>query len=377
MEELGGSTEPALHPAVEYMERLRRLTPYCIVTPVIVGINVVVFGLMVATGVSAVSPTVPDLLQWGANYGPLTTGGMWWRLLSAVFLHIGIIHLCLNMWCLITAGPLVERLVGNVGFALLYLVAGCFGSIASFVWNPQVVSAGASGAIFGVYGALLAIYLRSGHTIPLPVLRSQRSSATAFVLYNLLFGLLLPQVDNAAHIGGLVAGFLCGLLLAQPVDTTALRGRPIRNLVLTILGTLLIVMAITCFHGSIPDTKRELAEFSRQESVVLAAYRDAQHQFARQQITPEEMTRRLETEIIPPWNAEYERLKRLQNAAGARPELLAQLLEYAELRLQSWQLLAEGLRSEDPALLRQSQEKMAESSRIVEQLQQPPEDRDP
>src|SRR5262245_31187047 len=144
-----GPDEPAGR--VEGFHRaLRTGTPRVYVTAALIGLNVAVFAAMLLDGVHPLSPTPLDLIDWVADFGPLTTHGQWWRLLTATFLHIGFFHLMFNMWALSAFGPLVERQVGNVGFLVLYLVAGLVGSVASLWWNPLLVSAGASGAIFGV-----------------------------------------------------------------------------------------------------------------------------------------------------------------------------------------------------------------------------------
>jgi len=138
--------------------------PKIAVTPVLLGLNVAVFGLMLAGGIHPMAPTIDSLVQWGANYGPKTTNGEWWRMFTAMFLHIGILHLLFNMVALWNIGSFMERVLGPVGFVVLYLLAGLLGSVASVVWNPFVVSAGASGAIFGLYGGLLAFLVRHRDT---------------------------------------------------------------------------------------------------------------------------------------------------------------------------------------------------------------------
>jgi rhomboid protease GluP len=108
-------------------------------------------------------------IAWGSNFGPYTTEGEWWRLFTSLFIHFGIAHLLLNMFALTAFGPLVERLFGSVNFLFVYLLAGIAGSLASIAWNPGINSAGASGAIFGILGALMAVQLRAGATIPMDI----------------------------------------------------------------------------------------------------------------------------------------------------------------------------------------------------------------
>jgi membrane associated rhomboid family serine protease len=243
--DFGASTAPAqsmpsTDGVVEFQRTLTRLTPRVYVTPILIGVNVLVFVLMMSSGVNIGEPTIPDLLRWGADFGPMTAGGEWWRILTCTFVHIGIVHLLLNMWVLFEAGPLVERMLGNVGFLVLYLVAGLSGSVASLLWNPLLVSAGASGAIFGIYGALLSVLLRQHGSIPGKTLGQLRNSGLGFLFYNLFYGMAKENVDSAAHIGGLAGGFLCGLLLSQPFTTEALVGRRVRNLLAGGLGALLV-----------------------------------------------------------------------------------------------------------------------------------------
>jgi len=131
---------------------------------------VVVFVIMVALGVGLLQPTSEQLLIFGANFGPLTVNQQWWRLLSCTFVHIGIMHLLLNMWCLWNLGNLAERMFGNFAFVMLYLLSGLGGSIASLWWNPTIVSAGASSAVFGVAGSVIAfLHFGKVHLPPVAV----------------------------------------------------------------------------------------------------------------------------------------------------------------------------------------------------------------
>jgi len=184
-----------------------------IVTTVLVAINVLVFVAMAAGGVSPLEPTSQDLLNWGASYGPFELGTQWWRLFTAMFVHIGLLHIALNMYCLWSLGPLAERLFGPWKFLLLYLLSGVGGNIASVALHPTIVAAGASGAIFGIAGALLPVlHLRNIPAIVNPQGRGGRRGLGigGFIAYNLIYGFANTGIDNAAHIGGLVSGFIIG-----------------------------------------------------------------------------------------------------------------------------------------------------------------------
>jgi rhomboid protease GluP len=216
-------------------------TPRYFVAPTLIGLNVAVFALMVLLGVSPLGPTNEQALFWGANYGPFTLDGQWWRLLSSTFLHFGIIHLALNMQCLWRLGQLTERLYGNWAFLTLYILSGLGGSVASLWWNPNTFSAGASGAIFGVAGGLVAFLYLSKLPMPRAAIQGIMTSTLIFVGYNLLFGFTSTGIDNAAHIGGLVTGALVGALLTRPLPPPEGHSRFARYLVAVSLVMLLVV----------------------------------------------------------------------------------------------------------------------------------------
>src|SRR5271167_1634289 len=132
------------------------------ITTALVAINVAVFLAMVLMGVSPTSPTTAQLVPWGANWGPLSLGPQPWRMLTSTYVHAGILHIGLNMWCLWNLGFLAERIFDPWTYVLTYTACGLAGSIASLWLHPMVVGVGASGAIFGFAGALIAaLYL--GH----------------------------------------------------------------------------------------------------------------------------------------------------------------------------------------------------------------------
>jgi membrane associated rhomboid family serine protease len=202
----------------DFQQRLERVTPKTYVTTALIAVNVVVFAAMGADGAGFLAPNLEAHLRWGANLGPLTAAGEWWRLATSTFLHFGVLHLALNMWVLYENGRVVERLYGNLHFLVLYLFAGIAGSLNSLLWHPMVTSAGASGAIFGVLGGLLAFALRMRDSVPFAVTKTQVNSTLLFIAYSLINGFATAGIDNAAHLGGLAGGFLIGLLLARPLD---------------------------------------------------------------------------------------------------------------------------------------------------------------
>src|SRR5262249_30762661 len=126
------------------------------ITNVILAINLAVFAGMTFFGAAPGRSTREDLIRWGASYGPLILQGQWWRLVTSMFVHIGIFHLIVNMWCLWNLGRLAEISLGRATFLLVYFATGVGGGLASLLWHPNIVSAGASGAIFGIAGGLIS-----------------------------------------------------------------------------------------------------------------------------------------------------------------------------------------------------------------------------
>jgi rhomboid protease GluP len=185
------------------------------ITTTLVGMNVAVFAVMALTGVSPTDPTSVQLLKWGANWGPLSLGAEPWRMLASNYIHVGIIHILLNMWCLWSLGFLAERVFDPWTYVLVYTSCGLAGSLASLWCHPLNVGAGASGAIFGLAGALIAaLYL--GHLpISRQAIQGTLKSLLTFAGYNLFFGAVAQGIDNSAHIGGLLAGLALGAVLAK------------------------------------------------------------------------------------------------------------------------------------------------------------------
>jgi rhomboid protease GluP len=183
-------------------------------TQIIFGINAAVFLGMALAASSILDFPPAELVRWGGNVGALTISGEWWRLLTNIFIHGGIIHIAFNMWCLWNLGQLAESLYGRWTYATIYLICGLGASLCSAGWHPYVPSVGASGAIFGLAGALIAAFKLGEFSVPRAALSGTLRSLGAFVFYNLIFGFALPGIDNAAHIGGLVTGLIVGALIA-------------------------------------------------------------------------------------------------------------------------------------------------------------------
>ncbi|MGP0018869.1 MAG: rhomboid family intramembrane serine protease [Candidatus Sulfotelmatobacter sp.] len=184
-------------------------------TQLLVGANVMVFIAMVIASGPSLDFTNKVMDVFGANFGPYTLSGQWWRLLTYMFLHGGLMHIAFNMWCLWDLGRLCESLYGRWTFAAIYLITGISGGLASVAWNPEVLSVGASGAIFGLAGALLASFYLGEFSVPKVAIQGTLRSLLFFVGFNVLFGAMVSGIDNACHVGGLVSGLILGALIAR------------------------------------------------------------------------------------------------------------------------------------------------------------------
>ena len=238
--------DPSAREYQQHVEFQRAISagPKPVVTYGLIAINVAVYLAMVISGISPMQPTPAQVLAWGGNSGPFTMYGEWCRLVTACFLHYGLIHIGMNMFILFQAGIFVEKLFGNVRYLLLYLLAGVGGNIAGLYIHPLGVAAGASGAVFGVYGGLLGFLVVQHGVVPKSSSVAIAKSAGIFLAYNLVYGLSSKTTDLTAHIGGLVTGFLMGCALARPLSAEGQRVYPLRTFAVGILGVAVAYFAM-------------------------------------------------------------------------------------------------------------------------------------
>jgi rhomboid protease GluP len=372
----GGAPPPAASPAEEaatalaqFHLALREVTSRVGVTRAIVAANVLVFAAMVASGVPFLTPAADRVIRWGANYGPRTLGGQPWRLVANCFLHFGVIHLLMNMWALWDAGHLVERLFGPARFLALYLAAGICGSVAAVALHPQVTSAGASGAVFGVYGALGAFLLRQRGVIPPVVVSRLGRVAAGFIGYNIVFGLANPSIDNAAHIGGLLGGAAAGAWLAWPLALG--RGRGLGRAAVVAALSLALVLAPGRVLPRPPDFEATLGAFSASESRLIGVYNDLIARSRQGGLPDLDLAARIEGELLPAWRAARAALTAPAPWRQPQRELVARLDRYAGAREQSWVALAEAVRTRDPAALAKLKAAQDDTTKALDALNPP------
>jgi rhomboid protease GluP len=287
MESLPSTVSKAGSALSEYQAQLKLLERGDYVTKALVAPNILVFGAAGLAGAGFFVPNAEVLEAWGTNFGPLTTNGQWWRLVTSLFLHLGVFHVALNMCALYVGGRLAERLFGSQAFALPYFSAGLAGSLGSLIWNPAVNSAGASGAIFGVYGAMLAFFLRKHSAVPASIISQQRWSGVTFIGFNLMNGFSHAGIDNAAHIGGLSVGIVMGLVLARPLGLEARTRISAATFytrggvaALSLLGILFVALRFSP-TGNVADQRfrRDLQAMSESEKIVHQSAQEAFEQF--------------------------------------------------------------------------------------------------
>ncbi len=210
-----------------------------IATFAILGLNILIFILMTLAGGSK---NAAVLLSFGASFGPYFRAGQIWRIVMPMFLHIGVPHLAVNMAGLLLLGILLEPIYGYGRFSLLYVLSGMGGSLLSMEASSNI-AAGASGAIFGIAGAMLVTGIFHPDVVPRRWKGVFGIGVLAAIIANLAFGRLVPHIDNWAHLGGLITGLVLARLIPPAVRLKEQGGRRAGQPVV-ILPVILVVLAM-------------------------------------------------------------------------------------------------------------------------------------
>lgn len=303
------------------------------VTPLLIDLNILLFILMVVSGVDVFQPDNESLIKWGANFRPVTLEGEWWRLFTSCFLHIGVFHLLLNMYALLYIGMLLEPRIGSIRFLSAYILTGIAASAVSLWWHDLTISAGASGAIFGMYGVFLAML--STNLIEKSARKALLTSIGIFVFYNLVNG-MKDGIDNAAHIGGLVGGLITGYVfypgLKKPEAT---------NLKYSLIALLAVFVLTTSFlvYKKLPNDigkyEQKMKTFSTVEHMALKIYRMPENSSKYDYLTE------IKNSGIYFWKENISLLNEVEKYK--LPEAIHRrnktLIKYCELRVKSYELL--------------------------------------
>jgi len=246
-------------------------------TYTLLGINALVYALMFRFGpvptllhqhawsqVLTASFDQETLVRFGATNSQAILAGQWWRLVTGTFVHITLLHIALNMWCLWNLGLFGEPLLGRRGLVVVYLVTGTAGMLLSFAINADVTVAGASGAVFGIAGILIVLLSNRGLAVPWNELRGLRRQVIFFAVANLAIGMapgvlgmaspeqiarlhldpgMVPHIDNSAHIGGFAAGLALGLPLFPRMTAGRSAYRARQRVTFTVAALLLCLIA--------------------------------------------------------------------------------------------------------------------------------------
>jgi membrane associated rhomboid family serine protease len=373
------------HPMVQFRQQLWKNTPRVYATKGMVVINAAVFILMVLFGVSLMSPDANSLISWGANFGPKTLDGQWWRLLTSMFVHVGLLHVGINMWVLWSNGDLLERLTGNIGFIILYVLSGLFGSLASVYWNPVVASAGASGAVFGVFGGIMGFLVLRRDSVPKNLLAGLRKLGFQLLVYVVITSFAIPWIDNAAHIGGFIAGLLCGLIMSQPLDRVTARSRRNRNLAAIAVGMLGLAVGLWAAPPAPADFRVEVKALDDPDTQVEAVYDNKARQidtFEKNamdgwrvairnsrtgQLYNKQAAEYLESELLPNWKSVRKQFDEFDfsQLPETTKRRVAKRREYLRLRERAWENYIVAVKMQDPEMMDKYQQDMKAADAIA------------
>ena len=323
-----------------FHDALRARMRLPIVTLVMVALNVMVFVSMIFGRGSLANPET--LVAWGANIGPRTTNGEWWRLVTASFIHSGLLALVVNMVALWQLGGVLERIVGRLAFALVYVAAAIAAGLVSVAAHPVMVSAGASGAIAGSCGLLLACvawdrFRPSETPIPVIVVTNAAPAVALFLLYNLFDG----SVEFQAELMAFAVGLACGAVLTSRAGDR----QPQPRLLGAVAGaTAVLVAAAAIPLRGIADVGPEIARVLALEARIAPEYQKAETRYSKRQINAEALASLIDQKIMPELQAERDRLAALHGVPREHQPRVADAAEYVRLRSESWRLRAEGLR---------------------------------
>jgi len=389
-----------------FRDALRERTPWPLVMPGLLALNVLVFLAMGWGGDDA-----ETLVSWGASFGPRTTNGEWWRLVASMFVHTGTFQLLVNGVALVQLGLILERLVGHATFAAVYFAAGLLASIVALSDYPIGISSGASGAIFGLYGLLLAsaawtAVLRSaaarvepepaagttfgfrelsqadiqdaeaapgpepapgahagaaGVVITLTAARRLAPIAAIFLLYNLVSGTL----GFGAEVAGFAAGFICGIALTYGVSV---RTPPVPRLAVTMAVTFAVAVASAVPLRGVTDVRPEISRVIEIEASTVGVYQTAVKQFRLGTVNAEALAQLIERKITPELHAMQARFKALGRVPPEHQPLVANAEEYLRLRDESWRLRAAALHKSSMTALRKAETAERASLQAFERL---------
>jgi rhomboid protease GluP len=336
-------------------------------TLALIAANAVVFAVLLWHGAGLWHAPTEVQLAWGANFGPATQDGGWWRLASAMFMHFGLLHLALNGWALWDVGRIVERLLGPWRLVAAYLGSGLAGNLLSLVvQGNDAVSAGASGAIFGLYGVLLVVLASERQRFDAHEFRWLFGAAALFAAVALSLGFFVRGIDNAAHGGGLAAGALLGVLLRRPLGARRVprRERALAGAALaTAVAALVVELPAPRYrYGEELAAREAIRAFAAEERVLGERWREILQEAEGQSF--DALAGHIDEGIAAEYADSFEQLSALRLDAGApSAAALERLRRYAQQRSEASHALAEALRRGDEAAVQEAMQALRDAAR--------------
>jgi rhomboid protease GluP len=297
----------------DFMQNLDYSAKKTPVTTVIIALNILVFVLMYGgEKLNIINPQNLDVfIKWGSNR-IFETIDQPWRLFTCAWLHFGILHIACNMYFLHAIGRLSEKLLGPVCYIIIYIFSAFMGSLASLLWNADgIISAGASGAVFGVVGMICAFLVMRRNEVPTTAFKSLKNSMMQIVVLNFLFGMSVPGIDNAAHFGGLVGGFIGAAIMSRSLDPKKRRAQFMPKVFLGLTCLPLICMGV--WKSGLIQKKpvivfHEVANnLDTQQNQHLKNTDETINSFLRQKISQEELEKSLAEEKTF-WSSQLEQI---------------------------------------------------------------------
>ena len=344
---------------------LRTRTPWLVVTPALVIVNVVVFvGVLFRDG----APDLPEtLLAWGATQGPRTASGEWWRLLTANFVHTGFFHLALSLIAILQVGALLERLVGPAAVVCVYLAAGTLGHAVRMSMDPTEIHTGSSAAVFGLYGLLLAssgwgLIRRKGNVVPLAMYKWLAPGIALVVLSTIVSDGLTSEHS--------VAGWAVGFIIGVAVTLNAAESKPATGLVsIATVPVIVLIAGVSIPIQSDINVRRQLAYLVTLEDRTTETYRQGLERFEKvRRMESKVLTEIIDRSIIPQFTSVSSEMAALDHVMPDLKPLVDSAGEYLRLRKESWRLRAEGLRKSNMRLLQQADTLEQESVHALQPL---------
>jgi rhomboid protease GluP len=345
-----------------FYAELRARTRWPLVTYVLVAANVGMFALMLVSAGALGDPAT--LVGWGASFGPRTTDERW-RVITSIFVHRSVVQMLVNVGALLQLGLIVERVVGPFTFGTIFFSAGVLASIMSAAAFPMGVVAGATGAVFGLYGLLLAAALRgllqrTAVRLPVGVLLPVVPVAAVFGLYFLAAG--DPSITAKV---GLCTGVVGGIVLTRSIKDDGTR---LRRFGVLGAATAAIVLMSAGSLRAVTDVRPEMAWVVANEERTAGTYDAAVARFREGHMNARELARTIDETIVPSMRRARERVRALADVPASDTSLVADAQEYLRLRDESWRIRAQGVRKGNMRTLRAADNAEQASLQVFERL---------